>query len=234
MGGTAGAEPVAMTKRRALMRVSPASHGVARDELGGGAYHLDAEAGEALRGVVGGDRGDDAVDVVVHALVAHRRVGRHDAERRAGAHQVGPAGRRDQGLGGHAAVVEAVAAHLVLLDQRHRHAELGGRSRHREAAGACADHADVDAQLPAAGDLDRLGPDGHRHCPPAAAADPHQAHRPVIWLLHACFSISCNATGISATMPSSTSASTSSLVTSERAWMPSLHTSALLRATHCA
>ena len=58
---------------------------------------------------------------------------RHDAERRAGAHQVGPPRRRDQGLGGHAAVVEAVAAHLVLLDQHHR-AELGGRSRHREAA----------------------------------------------------------------------------------------------------
>ena len=78
-----GDEPVAMTKRRALMRWSPATTVVLVDEAAGGLDHLHAEAGEALDRVVGRDGGDDALDVVVHAPVVDRRLHRHDAERAA-------------------------------------------------------------------------------------------------------------------------------------------------------
>ena len=219
MGGTAGEEPVAITKRRALMRWSPATTVSRRDELGGGPDHLDAEAGEPLHRVVGGDGGDDAVDVVVHALVADRRVGRHDAERRRGAHEVGAPRRGDQRLGGNAAVVQAVAAHLVLLDQHHRRRRAGpprppptGRPSRRRS------RTDRRAASPPAVVAERLLlAVAGMSAPLAAGTDPHQADRAVIWLLHGVLLHFLTATGMSATTPSSTSASTSSLVTSELA-----------------
>ena len=52
-------------------------------------------------------------------------------------------GGRDQRLGGHAAGVQAVAAHPVLLDEHDGDAERGGRGGHGQAGRARADHADV-------------------------------------------------------------------------------------------
>ena len=59
------------------------------------------------------------------------------------AYPLGRVGGGQQGFRGHAAVVQAIAAHLVLLDQHGGHAEPGGHRRHREAAGTGADDADV-------------------------------------------------------------------------------------------
>ena len=49
MGGIAGDEPVAMTKRRALMRWSPASTVSRLMNWAVALDHLDAEAGEPFR-----------------------------------------------------------------------------------------------------------------------------------------------------------------------------------------
>jgi hypothetical protein len=62
------------------------------------------------------------------------------------AHLVGDARRLDQRLRGHAAVPQAVAAELVLLDQRHLGAERGAARRDDEAAGAAADHCKVEVR----------------------------------------------------------------------------------------
>ena len=171
-----------------------------------GADHLDAEAGEPFRRVVGSDRGDDAVHVVVHALVADGRVGRHDAEGRGGAHEVRAPRRGDQRLGGNAAVVEAVPAHLVLLDQHHRHAELGRRrpprtgrpSRRRSRTGRRASRRSPCWQRDRAG----RGCDGHvrrlRRRSRRASSRP-RGHLAAAWLfLHL-----LRATGMSATTPRS-------------------------------
>ena len=56
----------------------------------------------------------------------------------------------DQRLGRDAAIVEAVAAHLVLLDQHDGDAELRRSGRHGQAARAGADDAQIGAQLAAA------------------------------------------------------------------------------------
>ena len=65
--------------------------------------------------------------VVVHAAMIDLRFDDVDAEGGGGAHGFGALAGREQRLGGHAAVVEAVAAHAALLDQHHGHAELGRR-----------------------------------------------------------------------------------------------------------
>ena len=122
-----------------------------------------------------------------------------DAERRRGAHEVRPARGREQRLGRHAAVVQAVAAHLVLLDQRHGDAELGGGRRHREASGPGADHAQVDARLEAgqavraggAAGLGRVGPLGRlAQPPPPDRPVTWQVAWQVTWLRHASSSVS--------------------------------------------
>ena len=67
MGGWAARDPVASTKRRALIVVPPASTVSGAGEAGVGADDLDAEPLEPLHRVVGRYGGDDAVDVVVDA-----------------------------------------------------------------------------------------------------------------------------------------------------------------------
>ena len=54
----------------------------------------------------------------------------------------------DQRLCRHAAVaLEELAAHVLIFNEHGRHAEGGGRSRDREAAGIGADHADFRFEL---------------------------------------------------------------------------------------
>ena len=55
--------------------------------------------------------------------------------------------RGDHRLRRHAAGVEALAAHPALLDQHHGHAERRRRGRDRQAGGACADDAKIGGQL---------------------------------------------------------------------------------------
>jgi hypothetical protein len=70
-----------------------------------------------------------------------------NAERLAGGEGVGVLAGSEQCLGRHAAIVQAVAAHLATLDEHHVLAELAGRSRHRQATGARSDDADITIEL---------------------------------------------------------------------------------------
>ena len=113
------------------------------DEAGMGADDLDAELLEALLRVVRRDRRDHPFDVVVHAEEVDRGLVAVDAEAPGGANGVRGAARRDQRLGRHAAVVQAVAAHLALLDQHDLGAHLHRAGGNREPARARADHAQI-------------------------------------------------------------------------------------------
>ena len=122
--------------------------------------HTHAEPGEARPGIVRRNGGDDAVHVLVHAGEIDGGLGRRNAEHSGAGHLVRAPRGCQQRLRRHAAGVEALAAHSALLDQHHRHAETGSRSRDREAAGARADDADVRSEH-------------FSHCRPLPAPQPH-------------------------------------------------------------
>ena len=122
-----------MTKRRALDAIVAGDDGPLVDEAAARQDDPHAEAGEALDEVVRRDGGDHAVHVVVHGAVVDLRLDAGDAEFVAVRMRVRALGRRDQRLRRHAAVVQAVAAHLVLLDQHDLAAE--GRRRRRDRQG---------------------------------------------------------------------------------------------------
>ena len=61
----------------------------------------------------------------MHAAVVDLRLDHIDAEIRCGADSLGALASGEQGFGGDATIVEAVAAHASLLDQDHGHPELG-------------------------------------------------------------------------------------------------------------
>ncbi len=108
--------------------------------------HAHAEAGEALLQIMRSDGGDDAVDVSVDSAEVDRGlVGLH-AEAAGMPLRLGGVASGQQGFRGHAAVVQAVAAHLVGLDQHGLGAQLGGAGGHAEAGRAGADDADVGGQ----------------------------------------------------------------------------------------
>ena len=121
----------------------------ARADLGGagkaglGLDHIDAETPEAGHRIVGRDGGDDLVDVVVDGGEVDLGQGRDDAEARALAYRLGGSCRREQRLGGDAAVVQAIAPHLAALDQRHSRAHQAGAGGDREAARTGADDTEV-------------------------------------------------------------------------------------------
>jgi hypothetical protein len=73
------------------------------------------------------------------------------AERGVGARRLDALGRREQRFRGHAAVIEAIAAHPAALDQHRAHTELRGAGSDGEPAGARADDADIDINAPAHG-----------------------------------------------------------------------------------
>ncbi len=62
--------------------------------------------------------------MIVHAAMVDLRLDHVDAEIGRGAHGLGPLTGGEQSLGGNAAIVQAIAAHALLLDEYHRHAEL--------------------------------------------------------------------------------------------------------------
>ena len=116
---------------------------VAADEPGGLLDHLDAQTLESLDRVVRGDGRDHAVDVIVDLGEVDARLVAVHAEAAAVADRLGRMAGGDQGLGGDAAGVQAVAAHLALFDQHGLRAHLGSAGGYRKPAGARADHADV-------------------------------------------------------------------------------------------
>ena len=95
--------------------------------------YTDAKAGEALDGVVRRYRGDHPVNVIVDARVIDLSLDDVDAEGRRRAHGFGALAGGEQRLRRHAAKVEAVAAHAVLLDEHDWNAELSRCGGHREA-----------------------------------------------------------------------------------------------------
>ena len=70
--------------------------------------------------------------MIVDAAMVDLRLDHVDAKGGGGAHGFGALARGKQGLGGNAAIVEAVAAHAAFFDQHHGHAELRGCRRDRQ------------------------------------------------------------------------------------------------------
>ena len=134
-----------------------AGDGPAVHEARGLAHHLDAQAVEPLLAVDRGNGADGLVDVGHDPGEVDLDRTRGDAKGGAGARCVGGGGGGDQGLGRDAAIVEAVAPHLALLEEDDLQAQLGGACGDGEPAGAGAEDGDVG--------LDRLG---HRGFPERA------------------------------------------------------------------
>ena len=78
------------------------------------------------------------------AAAVEARVVAGEAEAVGVLHQLADLGRAQQRLGRDAAPVQADAAQMLALDQRRLHAELGRADRRDIAAGAAADHDEVE------------------------------------------------------------------------------------------
>ena len=117
------------------------------DEAALGLDNLDAEALEALDGIVRRDGIDHRAHMGVNGAEIDRRVDLLDPEGRGRAHRVCPFSRCDHRLGRHAAIVEAVAAHLAAFDQHDVDAEGGRRRGDRQPARSGPDDADVRREM---------------------------------------------------------------------------------------
>src|SRR5690606_7504363 len=133
------------------------------DEPRTGLDHAYTEAGEALDGIIRGDLRDHSADVVADALPIDIRRDRLDAEAPAGAYDVRAFSCGEQCLRRHPAIVEAIAAHLVLLDQHHASTERGASGGNAQSTGSRADDAEIGR--------DHIGLAGRKHgrCPSAAS-----------------------------------------------------------------
>ena len=108
-----------------------------------GLDHPHPQPLESLDRIMRRDGGDGAPHMVHDGAVVDLRLVRGDAERAGGAVPLGRPGGGDQRLGGHAAVVQAVAAHLVGLDQHHPGAQLRRPGGDRQPARPGADDAEI-------------------------------------------------------------------------------------------
>ena len=152
IGGTAGCEPVAITKRRALISNLTSSSGpstTVRPSRNRASPSMTRTRRPVKRSLesFGAIASIDAVHMVVDLVELDAGLCRLDAERPAVAERLGALARGDHRLRRHAAGVEAFAAHAALLDQHDRHAERRRGGRDRQAGGACADDAKVGGQL---------------------------------------------------------------------------------------
>ncbi len=98
IGGTAAREPVATTKRRAVISLSAGDYRAAVLEAGMILDDGDAERLEAGNRIVGRDGGDDTVDMGMDGGEVDFRLCGRDAERGAGAHAVCLSGGGEQRL----------------------------------------------------------------------------------------------------------------------------------------
>jgi len=117
---------------------------IPRDEPAGAEDDVDSETAEALGAVVRLDPLDDGGDALHHLS----EIGVHGRGRERPSigmtHLMGNARGLDQGLRGHAAVPQAIAAQPVLFDERDLRAERSAARGDDETAGAAADHHDVE------------------------------------------------------------------------------------------
>ena len=132
-GGRAGLDPVARTKRRARMRRSPAV--TSRGPVKRARARITCTPSPAKRscGIIGGDGLDHALDMGLDPGEIDHRRGLGEAKGGRPAIGRGGMGGGEQGLGGHAARIEAIAAHALGLDQHRCRAELAGACRRRPA-----------------------------------------------------------------------------------------------------
>lgn len=89
------------------------------------------------------DRGDHVADVFAHAAEIDLWLATDNAEAIGAADRVGRMGGCDQRLRGHAAAVQAIAAHFAPLDEHDPRAHLGGARGDGEPSGARPDDAQV-------------------------------------------------------------------------------------------
>ena len=115
--------------------------------------HLDAQRGVALHAVVRRDVGNHLVHARHHGAEAESRFACCEPILIRMAQSVGHAGRLDDGLARHAAIVEAVSAHLVGFDQGHLGLHRGGDVSRHQARGAAANHDQVAVELGGSGPL---------------------------------------------------------------------------------
>lgn len=108
-----------------------------------GLDYVDAEAGKPLDRIMWGDARDGAVNVGFHAGEIDAELVAVDADLAGFANGLRRFARRDQRLGWNATCVEAIAAHLVLLDEDDARAHLRRAGRHRQPAGPAANHRNV-------------------------------------------------------------------------------------------
>jgi hypothetical protein len=115
-------------------------------EAGARAQHGHAQPLKASLAVMGRDRRDHAMDMVMGAGEVDRRLMAVHAEPAGLADRLAGMAGGEQSLGRHAADIQAVAAHLASLDQHGARAELAGAGGDRQPGRACADHAQVSLQ----------------------------------------------------------------------------------------
>ena len=118
------------------------------DDPGLAEHHVDAQAAVALDRIVRLDRRHHALHALHHVGERHLRMSVGDAVGGAVAHLVHQLGRLDQRLARHAAVVEAVAAHLVALDQRHLGLHGGRDVARHQPGGTGTDHHQIAVEAP--------------------------------------------------------------------------------------
>ena len=140
--GTAGDDDTARGERPAVDRHLPG-----REDAGVALHAIYPQRGKSLHRVVGLDGFHHRLHPLHHLPEIHLHRHRLQAELRRATGVIGDAGGADQGLAGHAARIQAVAAHLVALDQCHLrlHRRRDQRRHQPRRAGADDDHVGIKA-----------------------------------------------------------------------------------------
>jgi hypothetical protein len=121
---------------------------VAADEPAFADVHIDAERPVTLHGVVVADAGTQPSHAFHHCGEVDARAGWNMHAKLVGVpHLMRRTRRTDQSLRRHAPDVQAIAAHQMLLDERHLCPEAGRRRCSHQAGRAGADHHEVVAAL---------------------------------------------------------------------------------------
>src|SRR5690606_19599202 len=113
------------------------------NESGFGLDHAHTETGEALDRIIGCDLCDNAADMIADALPINAGRDSLNTKAVAATHDVRTLGRGDQRFRGYTAIVEAVAAHLVLFDQHYAPAQCSASSSYGQPTRSRPDDAQI-------------------------------------------------------------------------------------------
>ncbi len=142
-----GAEPVAMTKRRARINKSAAATVCEFDKARRAFDHLYAESGEPRARDVRRQCADDVLYLRIQRREIDPGAAGFQPEAREMPRRIGAFGRGNERLRRHAAAVEADATQAAFFDKHDRHVEGGRRGRHRKPAWPRANDADFGFQF---------------------------------------------------------------------------------------